>query len=123
MNDTTRQVGGNWAWPSWGSVLTSSYTSSIAPALQGLPASAATLAGDSVEGATAVAAQTGHDWGWDPRDWHWLMGTAKQLAGVWAAYGVDVRQTPLVNFFASWCEPCHEDAPIFTGLPRDTVSA
>jgi hypothetical protein len=42
-----------------GSVLSSSYASAIAPALGGLGASAATLAGDSVGGATAVAAQTG----------------------------------------------------------------
>lgn len=59
MNDTTRQVGGALGVAVLGSVLTSSYASSIAPALQGLPASAAALAGDSVGGATEVAAQTG----------------------------------------------------------------
>ena len=59
MNDTTRQVGGALGVAVLGSVLTSSYASSIAPALQGLAASAAALAGDSVGGATEVAAQTG----------------------------------------------------------------
>jgi protein SCO1/2 len=34
------------------------------------------------------------DWGWEPDDWHWLMGNPKQLADVWAAYGVDVQQAP-----------------------------
>jgi Na+/melibiose symporter-like transporter len=58
MNDTTRQVGGALGVAVLGSVLTSSYASSIAPALQGLPASAAALAGDSVGGATEVAAHT-----------------------------------------------------------------
>ena len=59
MNDTTRQVGGALGVAVLGSALSSSYASSIAPALRGLPASAATLAGDSVGGATAVAATTG----------------------------------------------------------------
>jgi len=34
------------------------------------------------------------DWGWEPDEWHWLMGNPKQLADVWAAYGVDVQQAP-----------------------------
>jgi len=34
------------------------------------------------------------NWGWEPHDWHWLIGNPQQLADVWAAYGVDVRQTP-----------------------------
>jgi protein SCO1 len=33
-------------------------------------------------------------WDWRPNDWHWLMGKPEQLADVWAAYGVDVQQTP-----------------------------
>jgi hypothetical protein len=59
MNDTTRQVGGALGVAVLGSVLSSAYASSIAPALRGLPASAAALAGDSVGGAVAVAARTG----------------------------------------------------------------
>jgi EmrB/QacA subfamily drug resistance transporter len=59
MNDTTRQVGGALGVAVLGSVLSSSYASAIAPALGGLGASAAMLAGDSVGGATAVAAEAG----------------------------------------------------------------
>ena len=33
-------------------------------------------------------------WGWGPGEWQWLMGGLPQLADVWAAYGVDVQQTP-----------------------------
>jgi cytochrome oxidase Cu insertion factor (SCO1/SenC/PrrC family) len=44
---------------------------------------------------TAASVRTAaRDWGWEPDDWHWLMGNPKQLADVWAAYGVDVQQTP-----------------------------
>jgi protein SCO1/2 len=44
---------------------------------------------------TAASVRTAaRDWGWEPDDWHWLMGNAKQLADVWAAYGVDVQQAP-----------------------------
>jgi EmrB/QacA subfamily drug resistance transporter len=59
MNDTTRQVGGALGVAVLGSVLSSSYTSSIASALRGLPVAAATLAGGSVGGATEVALQAG----------------------------------------------------------------
>jgi len=44
---------------------------------------------------TAASVRTAaRDWGWEPDDWHWLMGNPKQLADVWAAYGVDVQQAP-----------------------------
>ncbi len=41
MNDTTRQVGGALGVAVLGSVLASSYASAMAPAVQGLPAAAA----------------------------------------------------------------------------------
>ena len=59
MNDTTRQVGGALGVAVLGSVLSSAYASSIAPAVGGLPASAAAAASDSIGAATAVAAQIG----------------------------------------------------------------
>jgi protein SCO1/2 len=44
---------------------------------------------------TAVSVRrAARDWDWRPNDWHWLMGKPEQLADVWAAYGVDVQQTP-----------------------------
>jgi cytochrome oxidase Cu insertion factor (SCO1/SenC/PrrC family) len=45
---------------------------------------------DTEESVRAAA----RDWGWGPDEWHWLMGDAKELKGVWAAYGVDVQHTP-----------------------------
>ena len=43
--------------------------------------------------AASVRAAAG-DWGWEPDDWHWLMGNPKQLEDVWAAYGVDAQRAP-----------------------------
>jgi len=59
MNDTTRQVGGALGVAILGSVLSSSFGSAIAPALRGLPASAAAAARDSIGGASFVAARMG----------------------------------------------------------------
>jgi hypothetical protein len=59
MNDTTRMVGGALGVAVLGSVLASSYGSAIEPALQGMPPKAAEAAGDSIAGASAVAAQLG----------------------------------------------------------------
>jgi len=59
MNDTTRMVGGALGVAVLGSVLASSYGSAIEPALQGMPPQAAEAAGDSIAGASAVAAQLG----------------------------------------------------------------
>jgi MFS transporter, DHA2 family, multidrug resistance protein len=59
MNTTTRQVGGALGVAVLGSVLTSAYRDQVAPALEGLPAQAATLAGDSVGAALGVAARLG----------------------------------------------------------------
>ena len=55
MNDTTRQIGGALGVAILGSVFASAYTSSIASALQGLPAQAATAATNSVGAALAIA--------------------------------------------------------------------
>jgi cytochrome oxidase Cu insertion factor (SCO1/SenC/PrrC family) len=33
-------------------------------------------------------------WGWQPNGWQWLMGSRRQLAAVWQAYGVDVQPAP-----------------------------
>jgi protein SCO1 len=46
------------------------------------------------EDTSASVRTAARDWGWEPDDWHWLMGNPKQLADVWAAYGVDVQQAP-----------------------------
>lgn len=59
MNDTTRQIGGALGVAILGSVLASSYASAMAPVVANLPAEAATVAGDSVGGAAAVASQIG----------------------------------------------------------------
>ncbi len=59
MNDTTRQVGGALGVAVLGSILSSSYASAMAPAVGGLPATAAAAAGDSIGGAFAVAGQVG----------------------------------------------------------------
>ena len=55
MNDTTRQVGGALGVAIIGSVFASAYTSSIASALQGLPAQAVSAATNSVGAALAIA--------------------------------------------------------------------
>jgi EmrB/QacA subfamily drug resistance transporter len=59
MNDTTRMVGGALGVAVIGSVLSSAYASAIEPALRGLPAPAATAAGDSVGAALEVARRAG----------------------------------------------------------------
>jgi hypothetical protein len=59
MDTTTRQVGGGLGVAVLGSVLTSAYRDQLAPALQGLPGRAATLARDSEGAALAVAARLG----------------------------------------------------------------
>ena len=59
MNDTTRQVGGALGVAVLGSILASSYASSMASAVHGLPASAAGTASDSIGGAADVAGRLG----------------------------------------------------------------
>ena len=59
MNDTTRMVGGALGVAAIGSVLSSSYGSSIAPALGPLPQSASAAAEDSVGAALEVARRAG----------------------------------------------------------------
>jgi EmrB/QacA subfamily drug resistance transporter len=59
MNDTTRQVGGALGVAILGSVLASTYSTSIAPALSRLPAQAAAIAGDSIGEAAQVASRMG----------------------------------------------------------------
>ncbi|MHB1342810.1 MAG: MFS transporter [Thermoleophilia bacterium] len=59
MNDTTRMVGGALGVAIIGSALSSSYSSTIQPALTGLPPQAAALAGDSVGAALEVARRAG----------------------------------------------------------------
>lgn len=61
MNDTTRLVGAALGVAVFGTVMSSAYASRIAPALSGLPASAAAAARDSVGAATIVAARLGPD--------------------------------------------------------------
>ncbi|MGH3668554.1 MAG: MFS transporter, partial [Acidimicrobiia bacterium] len=59
MNDTTRQVGGALGVAILGSILASSYASSMVPAVSTLPAEAADAASDSIGGALAVAQAVG----------------------------------------------------------------
>jgi EmrB/QacA subfamily drug resistance transporter len=59
MNDTTRMVGGALGVAIIGSVLSSSYSSTVAPALAQLPRAAAAVAEDSVGGALEVAQRAG----------------------------------------------------------------
>lgn len=59
MNDTTRQVGGALGVAILGSILASSYSSAMAPAVQSLPPEAAAAASDSIGGALGVAAAVG----------------------------------------------------------------
>jgi EmrB/QacA subfamily drug resistance transporter len=59
MNDTTRMVGGALGVAVLGSVLASGYGSAIEPALRGIHPQIAQAAGDSIGGASTVAAQLG----------------------------------------------------------------
>lgn len=59
MNDTTRQVGGALGVAILGSILASSYSSAMAPAVESLPPEAAAAASDSIGGALGVAAAIG----------------------------------------------------------------
>jgi EmrB/QacA subfamily drug resistance transporter len=59
MNDVVREVSGTLGVAVLGSLLASSYSSSMDTAVAGLPADAAAAASDSVGAAHAVAAQTG----------------------------------------------------------------
>jgi MFS family permease len=59
MNDTTRQVGGALGVAVLGSILASSYASSMAPVAASLPPDVAEVASDSIGGALAVAAKIG----------------------------------------------------------------
>ena len=59
MNDTTRELGGALGVAVLGSLVTSAYTSSLAPAIGGLPAEAASVADSGLSGALAVADRMG----------------------------------------------------------------
>jgi hypothetical protein len=59
MNDTTRQVGGALGVAILGSILASSYSATMTPAVASLPPEAGNVASDSIGGALAVAAQIG----------------------------------------------------------------
>lgn len=59
MNDTTRELGGALGVAVIGSILSSQYTSSIAPALAGLPIKLQEVARSSVGGAIGVAGRAG----------------------------------------------------------------
>ena len=59
VNDTTREVGGALGVAVLGSLLASTFASGMADAVQGLPATAAEIARDSLGGALGVAQQIG----------------------------------------------------------------
>jgi EmrB/QacA subfamily drug resistance transporter len=59
MNDTTRMVGGALGVAVLGSVLASTFRSAIEPALREFPSQIAQAGGDSLGGASAIAAQLG----------------------------------------------------------------
>jgi hypothetical protein len=59
MNDVVRELGGTLGVAVLGSILTSTYRSGMDGAISGLPAGAASAAGDSVGAAHEVAAHVG----------------------------------------------------------------
>ena len=59
MNDTTRQIGGALGVAILGSVFASAYTAALAPASEGLPATLASAADNSVGAAIAIGQQMG----------------------------------------------------------------
>jgi MFS family permease len=59
MNDTTRELGGALGVAVLGSVVSSVYSSSLAPAVAGLPESARAMASEGLAGALAVAESMG----------------------------------------------------------------
>ena len=59
MNDTTRELGGALGVAVLGSILTSQYSSSVQPALVGVPDAARTAAETSLAGAIAAAGEMG----------------------------------------------------------------
>jgi len=59
MNDTTRELGGALGVAVLGSVVTSQYTSSLAPSITGLPAQARAVADSGLAGALRVAGEIG----------------------------------------------------------------
>jgi len=63
MNDTTRELGGALGVAVLGSILTSQYGSSLAPAVAALPAAARAAAQTSLAGALQAAARLGPDGG------------------------------------------------------------
>ncbi|HWJ63028.1 MAG TPA: MFS transporter [Acidimicrobiales bacterium] len=65
MNDTTRELGGALGVAVLGSVVTSQYTSTLAPAITGLPAQAKAMADSGLAGALRVAGELGGSAGAD----------------------------------------------------------
>ncbi len=63
MNDTTRELGGALGVAVLGSLVTSRYTSSLAPAIEGLPSAARSAADSGLTGALGVANQVGGETG------------------------------------------------------------
>jgi MFS family permease len=96
MNDTTRQIGGALGVAILGSVLASSYSSSMAPVVSALPDEAASVAGDSIGGAVAVASQIGDAAGplLDAANEAFING---MQSAVWVAVGV-----ALVGAVVTW---------------------
>jgi len=72
MNDTTRELGGALGVAVLGSVVTSQFTSSLTPAISGLPAQARSVADSGLAGALRVAGELGGSAGAD------LANAAKQ---------------------------------------------
>jgi EmrB/QacA subfamily drug resistance transporter len=95
VNDTVREVGGALGVAVLGSVLASQYGSTIEPATEGLPASAAHTAGDSLGGAMVAAQHVGGQAGAALGDaartaWVHGFGVAMTVAAAVAAAGATV---------------------------------
>ncbi|CAN5168523.1 MFS transporter [soil metagenome] len=123
MNDTTRQVGGALGVAVLGSILAATYSSAIEPAVSGLPPDLATVAGDSVGGAMAVASQI-------PEGGESLIAAAGSAfidgmqSSIWVAAGVALLGAVLTWIFLP-ARPLGESdsAPHRREQPAPTVKA
>ncbi|HLT16268.1 MAG TPA: DHA2 family efflux MFS transporter permease subunit [Acidimicrobiales bacterium] len=114
MNDTTRELGGALGVAVLGSVLTSTYSSSLRPAVEGLPAPARAVAETGLTGAMAVAAEMGEAG-------TALVDAAKQafVDGLGLAAIIGGIIVALVALGVRRALPVHVAGPITAARPRE----